>query len=85
MEALGFNRPNIEAAIGVIAARLLAPASERASHVWLQRKTALDDLLDAHFEPLSQDRVYKISDRLLRNKEEIENYLATGTASFQSG
>ena len=74
MEALGFNRPNIEAAIGVIAARLLAPASERASHVWLQRETALDDLLDAHFEPLSQDRVYKISDRLLRNKEEIENY-----------
>ena len=75
MEALGFNRPNIEASIGVIAARLLAPASERASHVWLQQETALDDLLDAHFEPLSQDRVYKVSDMLLRNKEEIENYL----------
>lgn len=75
LEALGFNRPNIEAAIGVIAARLLAPASERATHVWLQRETALDDLMGAHFEPLSQDRVYKVSDMLLRNKDEIENYL----------
>jgi len=75
LEALGFNRPSIEAAIGVIAARLLAPASERATHVWLQRETALDDLMDAHFEPLSQDRVYKVSDMLLRNKDEIEGYL----------
>jgi transposase len=75
MEALVFNRPDIEAAIGVIAARLLAPASERATHVWLQRETALDDLMDAHFEPLSRDRVYKVSDMLLRNKDEIERYL----------
>ncbi len=74
-EALGFNKPNIEAAIGVIAARLLAPAFERATHVWLQRETALDDLMEAHFEPLSQDRVYKVSDMLLRNKDEIEGYL----------
>jgi transposase len=75
LETMGFNRPNIEAAIGVIAARLLAPASERATHVWLQRETALDDLMEAHFEPLSQDRVYKVSDMLLRNKDEIERYL----------
>jgi len=75
LEAMGFNRPNIEATIGVIAARLLAPASERATHVWLQRETALDDLMEAHFEPLSQDRVYKVSDMLLGNKDEIEGYL----------
>lgn len=75
LEAMGFNRPNIEATIGVIAARLLAPTSERATHVWLQRETALDDLMEAQFEPLSQDRVYKVSDMLLGNKDEIEGYL----------
>jgi len=75
LEALGFNRPGIEAAIGVIAARLLAPASERATHAWLQRETALDDLMDTSFESLSQDRVYKVSDMLLRNKDEIERFL----------
>ena len=75
LEALGFNRPNIEAAIGVITARLLAPTSERATHLWLQSETSLDDLMDTSFEPLSQDRVYKVSDMLLSNKEAIESHL----------
>ncbi len=39
-EALGFNQPFIEAATGVIAARLLTPASERATHLWLKNETA---------------------------------------------
>lgn len=75
LEELGFNRPNIEAAIGVITARLLAPTSERATHLWLQNETSLDDLMDTSFEPLSQDRVYKVSDMLLSNKEAIETHL----------
>ena len=75
LEGLGFNRPNIEASIGVIAARLLAPASELATHLWLQNETALDDLMETSFEPLSQDRVYKVSDMLLRNKDAIETHL----------
>jgi transposase len=75
LEALGFNRPNSEAAIGVITARLPAPASERATHLWLQNKTSLDDLMDTSFASLSQDRVYKVSDMLLKNKTEIEAYL----------
>ncbi len=74
-EALGFNQPFIEAAIGVIAARLLAPASERATHLWLKNDTALDDLMDTSFEPLSQDRVYRVSDMLLNNKDKIESHL----------
>ena len=75
LEELGFNRPNIEAAIGVIGARLLAPTSERATHLWLQSETSLDDLMDTSFEPLSQDRVYKVSDMLLSKKEAIEAHL----------
>ena len=74
-EALGFNQPFLEAAIGVIAARLLAPASERATHLWLKNDTALDDLMDTIFEPLSQDRVYRVSDMLLSNKDKIESHL----------
>ena len=75
LEELGFNRPNVEATIGVIAARLLAPASERATHLWLQNQTALDDLMDTSYASLSKDRVYKVSDMLLRNREEIEAHL----------
>ena len=75
LESLDFNQPDIEATIGVIAARLLAPASERRTHQWLKSDTALDDLMETSFEPLSQDRVYKVSDKLLRNKDEIELHL----------
>lgn len=75
LEELGFHRSNIEAAIGVITARLLAPASERATHLWLQNQTALDDLMDTSFVSLSQDRVYKVSDMLLKNKDELEAHL----------
>lgn len=50
---LGFNKPAIDAAIGVIAARLIAPGSERSTHVWFQDVTALDDLLGADFVNLS--------------------------------
>lgn len=75
LESLGFNRLNMEAAIGVITARLLAPTSEYATHIWLQHDTSLDDLMDTSFESLSQDRVYKVSDMLLKYKNDIETHL----------
>ncbi len=75
LASLGFNKPALDAAIGVIAARMAAPSSERAAHIWLQRMTGIDDLLETDFSDLSQDRVYKVSDMLLRHKTEIEEHL----------
>jgi hypothetical protein len=73
----GFTRPHAEAALGVIVARLLAPASERATHLWLQNSTSLDDLPGTSFQALSRDRVYKVSDMLLRSKA-LNNTLRIG-------
>lgn len=75
LAALGFNQPNVEAAIGVVAARLLAPCSERATHHWLQQNTSIDELMDTSFDTLSQDRVYKVSDMLIKHKSDIEAHL----------
>lgn len=72
---LGFNKPACDAALGVIAARLIAPSSERAAHVWLQTMSAMDELLDADFRTLSQDRVYRAADSLLKHKQAIEEHL----------
>ena len=80
--ALGLNKPALDAAIGVIAARLIAPSSERATHIWLQDVTALDELLEADFTDLSQDRVYKTSDLLLRHKQQIEDHLRSRERSL---
>lgn len=79
---LGLNKPALDATIGVIAARLIAPSSERATHLWLQDMTALDELLDADFADLSQDRVYKTSDLLLRHKKQIEDHLRSRECSL---
>jgi transposase len=82
LTTLGFNKPARAAALGVIAARLIAPSSERATHVWLQTMSALDDLLDADFRTLSQDRVYRVSDMLRRHKQEIEDHLRVRECSL---
>lgn len=82
LTSLGFNKPALDVAIGVIAARLVAPSSERAAHVWLQRMTGIEDLLETDFSDLSQDRVYKVSDMLLRRKTEIEEHLRVKECSL---
>jgi transposase len=79
---LGFNKEEVKVAIGIITARLVDPISERATHIWLQNISAIDELMDTDFSNLSQDRVYKISDKLLRNKPEIERYLSWKESSL---
>ena len=81
-DALGFTRPARDVAIGVIAAKLINPSSERAAHRWLQHQSAMDDLLGTDFATLSQDRVYKAADMLLTNKKAIEDHLRSKEASL---
>lgn len=80
--SIGLKKPDIDVAIAVITARLLAPSSERAAHLWLQNITAMGELLDTDFTELSQNRVYKASDILLRHKKEIEEHLRSRERSL---
>ena len=80
--SLGFNKPALDAAIGVIAAKLIAPSSERATHLWLKNTSAMDDLMETDFSSLSQDRVYKAADMLLKKKETIEKHLRLKESSL---
>jgi len=49
LTSLGFNKAAVDVTVGVIAARLIAPSSERAAHIWLQTRTGMDDLLETDF------------------------------------
>jgi transposase len=73
--SLGFSKPWINVALGVLAARLIDPRGERATHTWLQGTSGIDELMDTEFSTLSQNRVYKVSDMLLRHKDKIEEHL----------
>jgi transposase len=75
LRELGLNRHQVAAALGVIAGRMIVPCSERATHSWLQNVSALDELMGVDFSNLSLDRVYKVSDWLLRHKDALEGHL----------
>ncbi len=51
------------------------PASELATHYWLQNVSGLGELIDYDFNKINLYKMYSISDQLLKNKEEIEKYL----------
>lgn len=75
LRELGLSKYEAAASLGVIAGRMIVPGSERATHCWLKNSSALDELMGVDFSALSLDRVYKVSDQLLRHKEKLEDHL----------
>jgi hypothetical protein len=75
LKKLGLNRHQLAGSLGVIAGRMIVPGSERSTHYWLQNVSALGELMGVDFSNLSLDRIYKVSDRLLKHKDVIEEHL----------
>ena len=75
LRVLGLNRHQLAAALGVIAGRMIVPGSERSTHYWLQNVSAFGELMGVDFSNLSLDRVYKVSDKLLKHKDCLEEHL----------
>jgi len=75
LKILGFNGPQLAAATGTIIGRMCHPASELATHSWLQNVSGLGELIDYDFNKLNLYKMYSVSDQLLKNKEAIEKYL----------
>jgi hypothetical protein len=61
--------------MGVIAGRMIAPGSERATHRWLSNRSGLDELMGVDLSSVSLDSVYKASDILLKNQDALEAQL----------
>ncbi len=75
LKELGFNRHQLAAATGNIIARMAFPASERATHEWLQQRSGLGELIGYDFEGMGHDRLYQASDLLWRHREALESHL----------
>jgi hypothetical protein len=50
LKDLGFNKRQVAAALGNIIGRVAAPASELATHGWLQATSGLGDLIDYDYD-----------------------------------
>ena len=72
---LGVNGALRAAAAGVIVGRLAHPASERATHRWLQQRSGLGELLGVDFETVGAMQLYRASDALVKHREAIEAHL----------
>ena len=72
---LGLNRPQIAAALGNIIGRMAHPGSELSTHAWLQRRSALGELIDFDFESMDLNRLYRSSDALYKHRDAVQEHL----------
>ena len=75
LAALGFNKPQIAAAVGNVIGRMAVPASELATYAWLQQTTALGELIDYDYEGMDLQRLYRSADQLLKHRDVLESHL----------
>jgi transposase len=72
---LSFSDEQIRQVALLIIGRMLHPASERETAVWGQEISALGELLGTDFRRLSNNALYRLSDALVKRREEIEHDL----------
>ncbi len=71
----GLSAKEMTDALATIIGRLIFPGSELFTVNSIRNKSSLDEILDTDFSELHKNRLYKISDTLLKNKEAIETKL----------
>lgn len=72
---LGVNGKMRAAIVGSVIGRMAKPASELATWRWLQRQSALGELIDVDFEGLSLMSLYRASDALVKHRAALEDHL----------
>ena len=80
---LGFRMAEIRAVAISVINRLIDPCSENALPEWVTT-TSMEDLWGYPFRKLSKDRFYRIADKLLENKTQIESALSKKEESLFS-
>jgi len=73
---LGFSQEQVHRAALLVIGRLVHPASERETAYWGKGISALQELLGADFQHLSNNALYRTSDQLVEHRDEIEKRLA---------
>lgn len=71
LRELGFTEKQCLLCELQVVGRLVCPRSELGTVGWFGR-TALDELLGGRLKGLNEDLLYRVSDRLYKNREEIE-------------
>jgi len=73
---LGLSRAQMQQSALLIIGRLLHPDSERETALWGKELSGLDEMLGTSFAHLANNTLYRLSDWLLKKRDEIEKQLA---------
>lgn len=76
-ERLSFTPGQIQLATLSIVGMLVSSGSERQIRIWARHLSGIDELLGTDFRHLPQNSLYRIADKLLAHKDEIERHLRT--------
>ena len=71
----GFNDKEIALSASVIWGRLINPGSDLATWTWLREKSSISDFFSADIARVHKDKIYGISDKLLKHKDALESKL----------
>ena len=71
----GLSKRDIDSAFATIIGRLLSPGSDVSTSQYLRNNSALDEVIGADFTQMHKERLYKISDILLKHQNVIEDKL----------
>jgi hypothetical protein len=72
---LDFSESDIKFALILIIGRMINPTSERGTYFWAKHESGLEELLNEDFTRLSRNKMYEIIDKIINNKDEIEQKL----------
>ncbi|MBI5418209.1 IS1634 family transposase, partial [Candidatus Poribacteria bacterium] len=75
LQSISFSELEIKIAAVSVLSRLIRPKSENNIKPWI-KNTGLPELLNIDPSKITKDRYYRISDKLIQNKETIEKKLA---------
>jgi transposase len=80
----GINGVMRAAILGNVIGRMAKPASELATWNWLQKQSALGELIDFDFEGMPHTRLYQASDVLMKHRAVLEDSLFSAARTLFS-
>ena len=84
LKNLGFSRKKRGLAIGFLVAQILNRENDRGDLAWLQENSAIGELIDLDFNPVTSSEFNEISALLLSHKEALEKGLYQSTCENYS-
>ena len=82
---LGFTAKERSLAQAMVCARLIEPDSELATWEWIKNSSAIGELTEEALDNVGLNPVYKIGDKLLRHKQDIEKHLFDRESKLHPG